>query len=605
MNEEELKVFLLEKKLLSSEELDKALEEGKKLNRALEQAILDLHFIDKDSFYTSLAEKYGVKYKDTKDLKVSDDLLKIYSEDLARSTKSIPIEIKEDVLHIAMEDPTDLSFIDQIQLFTNYPIEVYLSPAEDIEQVLSVIYKKEEGGMFSDLNLAAPEEGQSLSEATSIVKVVDLIIAQAVKDRASDIHFEPEEKTSRLRFRIDGILHELPSPPKEWEPAIISRIKVLCGMDIAESRTPQDGHFQAKVTNKVIDFRVSTLPTIFGENVVIRLLDTASVTIGLERMGFTTYEDLKRYEELIAKPYGIILSTGPTGSGKTTTLYSALTRLNTIDRNIVTLEDPVEYRLGLIRQVQVNIKTGMTFVSGLRAILRQDPDIIMVGEIRDLETARMAVQSALTGHLVFSTLHTNDAPSSVIRLVDMGVEPFLVAASLVGVMAQRLIRLICSKCKEAYAPSKAVIKKWGLENEKNLTVYRGKGCPECKGTGYKSRTALFELMVVDDEIKEMINSGASSVVLRKKAVEKGMTGLAEDGKVKVLKGFTTFEEISRVCEEQIELKPAVTKEEELKPYISIVDEASKTQYAKPQDVKVDVHAMEDYKSRMARWLSNK
>jgi len=599
ITEEELRELLLNKKLLTPEELEKAIDETKKLKRPLERVIIDMHLLKKEVLYKAVAEKLGVEYKNLDNLEVEEDLLKIYPEELARSTKSVPLFIKDGILHVAMQDPQDISLIDQIQLFTNYPIEVYFSSAQEIEDALNRIYQKKEENLFAELEVVK-EEGKPLSETTSIVRIVDLIIAQAVRDRASDIHIEPEEKTTRIRFRIDGILHEIPSPPKEWEAAIISRIKVLAGMDIAESRIPQDGHFQAIVDGKLIDFRVSTLPTIHGENVVLRLLDTASVTIGLERLGFTTYEDLKRFEELIKKPYGIILSTGPTGSGKTTTLYSALMRINTPERNIITLEDPVEYRLGLIRQVQVNPKAGITFATGLRAILRQDPDVIMVGEIRDLETARMAVQAALTGHLVFSTLHTNDAPSAVARLVDMGVEQFLVAASLIGVMAQRLVRLICPKCKEPYTPSKAVLKKWKLEDRGNITVYRGKGCAECKGTGYKGRTGIFELMVVDDEIRELINQGASTVVLRKKAQEKGMRLLWEDGREKVLKGLTTFEEVARVCEEQVEIKPVET---EVKPYIAVQKETTKV--TKPTEIKIDTQALEEYKTRITRWLSKK
>ncbi|RKY40717.1 MAG: type II secretion system protein GspE [Candidatus Omnitrophota bacterium] len=599
MSEEELKKILLEERLLTLEELKKAIEESKKIKRPLEKIILDMHLVEKHALYKIVAKRMGAEYKSLDNLEVSEELLNIYPEDLARSTKSVPLYIENDILHIAMEDPQDVSLIDQIQLFTNYPLEVYFSSSFEIEEAINRIYKKRED-IFTQLEELRIEEGKPLSETTSIVKIVDLIIAQAARDRASDIHIEPEENVTRLRFSIDGVLHELPPPPKEWEAAMISRIKVLAGMDIAESRIPQDGHFQMKVDDKVIDFRVSTLPTIHGENVVLRLLDTASITIGLERLGFTTYEDLKRYEDLIKKPYGIILSTGPTGCGKTTTLYSALMRINTPDRNIITLEDPVEYRLGLIRQVQVNPKAGITFANGLRAILRQDPDVIMVGEIRDLETARMAVQAALTGHLVFSTLHTNDAPSAVARLVDMGVENFLVAASLIGIMAQRLVRVICPNCKEAYQPSKAVLKRWGLEGKENVVVYRGRGCPECKGTGFRGRTGMFELMVVDDELREMINQAASTVALRKKAQEKGMQLLWEDGREKVLRGITTFEEVARVCEEQVELKPVKV---EVKPHVTIKEEIMKVK--KPQEVKVDTHALEEYQRRIARWLSGK
>jgi type II secretory ATPase GspE/PulE/Tfp pilus assembly ATPase PilB-like protein len=372
-------------------------------------------------------------------------------------------------------------------------------------------------------------------------------------------------------------------------------------MDIAESRIPQDGHFQSKIDEKIIDFRVSTMPTIYGENMVMRILDTASVMIGLEKLGFSTYEELQRYEGLITRPYGIILSTGPTGSGKTTTLYSALMKINTIDRNIITIEDPVEYRLGLIRQIQVNAKAGITFSNGLRAILRQDPDVIMVGEIRDLETAIIAIQAALTGHLVFSTLHTNDAPSAVTRLINMGVEPFLISASLIGVMAQRLVRMICDHCKEPYQPSKALIDKWRLKDKKNIVLYRGRGCDYCKGTGFRGRSGIFELMSVDDEIRELVISNASTVSLRKKSQEKGMRLLSEDGLTKALAGVTTIEEVARVCEEHVDLKAMGADVAEVKPLIS----ASLSEEKPSQKVEFKAAQVDEYQRRIANWLGGK
>ena len=602
MNEEEIRETLIKSNLLTEEEFSKALDQTKKLKRPLERVLLEMHLIEREPLYEAIAKKIGVAYKSLENLEITQDILVIYSEDLARHTRSIPLGIKDGTLYIAMEDPTNISLIDQVQLFTNYPIEVCLSSIDEIEDSINRLYTgKGSKALFTDLS-ELKEQGKALSETTSIVKIVDLIIAQAVRDRASDIHIEPEDNILRIRFRIDGVLHEVPPPPKEWESAIISRIKVLAAMDIAESRVPQDGHFQAQVDVRIIDFRVSTLPTIHGENVVLRLLDTASVTIGLERMGFTTHADLKKFEELISKPYGIILSTGPTGCGKTTTLYSALMRINTPDRNIITLEDPVEYRLGLIRQVEVNPRAGMTFANGLRAILRQDPDIIMVGEIRDLETGRLAIQSALTGHLVFSTLHTNDSAAAIVRLVDMGVENFLVSASLIGVMAQRLVRIICSKCREPYQPSPVTLKKWGLEKREDLVVYKGRGCSECKGTGYKGRTGIYELMVVTDKMKEMIIQGASTVALRKISQEGGMQLLWEDGREKVLRGVTTFEEVARVCEEQVDLKPVYT---DIKPNVKVQKEVREEKVVKPKEIVVDTQTLKEYQSRMARWLSDK
>ena len=431
-----------------------------------------------------------------------------------------------------------------------------------------------------------------------------MIITQAVRDRASDIHIEPEEDFLRIRFRIDGVLHEIPSPPKNLELPLISRIKVLSGMDIAESRIPQDGHTQLEIDGKTIDLRVSTLPTITGENVVMRILDTSSVLIGLDKLGFSE-EDQKKFEEIITRPYGIILTTGPTGSGKTTTLYSALTFINSLDRNIITVEDPVEYRLGLIRQVQINPKTGLTFANGLRSILRQDPDVIMVGEIRDLETAIIAVQAALTGHLVFSTLHTNDAPSAVVRLENMGVERFLVSASLIAVMAQRLVRVICPECKEAYKPEAGLLRKLNIE-DKNVKFYKGRGCDFCKGTGYRGRKGLFEIMTLDDELKEMIIGGASVIELREKARSKGMKTLKEDGVNKVLAGITSIEEVFRVTEERVEIKKPV-RIEEVKPMARALGEepkpAKKEITSAPLGGSKDL--IEDYQKKIASWLSKK
>ncbi|HQJ15085.1 MAG TPA: GspE/PulE family protein [Candidatus Omnitrophota bacterium] len=604
MNDADLQQLLLNQNLLTQEQLDKALEEMKRLKRPLEAIVVDLRFIDRATLYHAIARQMGFNYTPLDNVTADEQLSRLLPEALSYKTESVPIKLEGNTLHIAMADPADLGAIDQIQLQTGMLLELYIASPAEIEEARSAVYAKSvvRENLLTDIAEAKPEQKMNFGDGSNIIKVVDLILTQAVRDRASDIHIEPEQETLRIRFRIDGILHEIPSPPKDWESAIISRIKVLSGMDIAESRIPQDGHFQSKIDEKIIDFRVSTVPTIYGENLVIRLLDTASVMIGLEKLGFSTGEDLKSYESLISRPYGIILSTGPTGSGKTTTLYSALMRINTIDRNIITIEDPVEYRLGLIRQIQVNPRAGITFANGLRAILRQDPDVIMLGEIRDLETAVTAIQSALTGHLVFSTLHTNDAPSSITRLINMGVEPFLISASLVGVMAQRLVRVICEHCKEQYEPTPAVVKKWGLANKKGVQLYRGKGCEFCKGTGFRGRTGLYELLVCDDEIREMIINNASHTQLRKKAQEKGMRLLSEDGLAKALAGITTLEEVARVCEEHIELKPS-SQVLELQPASVGVTVPKRPGVAgkvvvKPTD-------MDDYQKKIANWLGNK
>ncbi|MFH0827840.1 MAG: ATPase, T2SS/T4P/T4SS family, partial [Candidatus Omnitrophota bacterium] len=372
MNDKELENLLVGRNIISQDSMNKALEEMKKLERPLEQVIVELNFIPRKNFYEAIAKHFGFNYADLSNIQAGGELIKAVPEALAKQTQSVPIKIENGILHLAMVEPSDIFSIDQVQVQAGMQVEVYLAGRVEIEEALCKIYGKNSQSanlIASGLSRVSSGVKAAAGDGASIVKLVDLIIAQAVNDRASDIHIEPEQEATRIRFRIDGILHEVPSPPKDWEAAIISRIKVLGGLDIAENRIPQDGHFQSKIEDKIVDFRVSTMPTIYGENLVMRLLDTASVTIGLEKLGFSTLEQLTRYESLIAKPYGIILSTGPTGSGKTTTLYSALMRINTIDRNIITIEDPVEYRLGLIRQVQVNNKAGISFSNGLKAIL--------------------------------------------------------------------------------------------------------------------------------------------------------------------------------------------------------------------------------------------
>jgi len=604
MNDKELESLLLSQNILSQENLNKAIDEMRKLKRPLEKIIVEMKLLPRKTLYGTIAKHFGLNYASLENVLPNEQMAKIMPEALAVETQSVPMRIENGILHLAMFEPSDLFAIDQIQMQTGLHIEAYLAAPEDIEEARARIYAKRsqsEDIMTTGFAGVSRDSKASMNDGASIIKLVDLIIAQAVHDRASDIHIEPEQELTRIRFRIDGILHEVPSPPKEWEPAIISRVKVLSGMDIAENRVPQDGHFQSRIDDKIIDFRISTMPTIYGENVVMRLLDTASVTIGLEKLGFSTLDQLTRYEALISKPYGIILSTGPTGSGKTTTLYSALMRINTIDRNIITIEDPVEYRLGLIRQIQVNAKAGITFANGLRAMLRQDPDVIMVGEIRDLDTAVIAIQAALTGHLVFSTLHTNDAPSAVTRLINMGVEPFLISASLIGVMAQRLIRVICEHCKEPYEPSKALVEKWGIKDKKNARLYHGKGCDYCKGTGFRGRSAIFELMSVDDETREMIISGASTVALRRKCQAKGMKLLSEDGLNKALSGMTTIEEIARVCEDHTNLKPASEEATaEFKPISQVLPQAKPA-----EQVQVKQADIKEYEKRIASWLGGK
>ena len=404
----------------------------------------------------------------------------------------------------------------------------------------------------------------------------------------------------RIRFRVDGMLYDIPSPPKHLEPAIISRVKVLGNMDIATSRAPQDGHFQIEIDEKDVDVRVSSIPTVNGENLSLRLLVSKDALLGLGQLGFSE-RCLKQFESIIAKPYGMILATGPTGSGKSTTLYAALNKVNTIDKNILTIEDPVEYRLPLIRQTQVNPKAGVTFATGLRSILRQDPDIVMVGEIRDLETADIGIQAALTGHLVFTTLHTNDAASALARLVNMGVLPFLLSSAISGVMAQRLVRSLCPKCKKAYKPKQALLDSLGL-NGKDVSFYKSKGCKFCKGTGYKGRIGIFELMEITDDIKDLIIEGAAAAAIMRKAQEYGMRPLREDGLDKVLSGATSIEEIARVTETRSDVDDeAVAAGGESAPEAKD-DQPARVEVPRPETETVDLN---EYRQRVSNWLGKR
>jgi len=408
---------------------------------------------------------------------------------------------------------------------------------EDTDQILSEI---EETGDLLDDTSDAP-----------IIKLVNLMLSQAVKDRASDIHIEPSQSRLKIRYRVDGILYDMLSPPRRIQSTLISRIKIMAKMNIAEKRLPQDGRIEIKIGAKNVDIRVSTIPTAFGERVVLRLLDKTTILLSVSEMGMPE-EKLKTFDRLIRSPYGIILVTGPTGSGKTTTLYAALTTINTTDINIITIEDPIEYQIDGIGQIQVNPKIELTFAKGLRSIVRQDPDVILVGEVRDLETAEIAIQSALTGHLVFSTLHTNDSASAVTRLIDMGLEPFLVTSSVIAILAQRLVRRICDKCKEPYVPDQESLLNIGITPDMaaGKKIYRGKGCPRCINTGYVGRTGIFELMLLDDQIKNLILKTSDANAIKRLAVENGgMTTLRQDGADKVLKGITTIEEVFRVTQQ--------------------------------------------------------
>ena len=476
----------------------------------------------------------------------------------------VPLFLNGNLLGIAMADPEDSWIIDALKLSYGLDIEVVVGVREDILDAVERLY----GVGTQSLEMIIEEAGKDIYEITDngkqdvdqlrdlaseapIIRLVNRLILKAVEVRASDIHFEPFEDKFKVRFRIDGVLHDIESPPKQLQAAIISRVKIMANLDIAERRLPQDGRIKLKISNRDIDFRVSTIPTLFGESLVMRVLDRGMLILDLEKIGFPA-RLLGEYMTLITQPYGMILVTGPTGSGKTSTLYTSLSKINAPENKIITLEDPVEYYLSGVNQIQVNPKIGMTFASGLRAIVRQDPDIILVGEIRDKETAEIAIQSALTGHLLFSTLHTNDAVGAISRLLDMGVEGFLLSSTLLGILAQRLVRVICPHCKGAVTPDEKHLNAMGLlaADIKDVQFFAGKGCEECRYTGYMGRTALFEYLPVDSDIRKEISAKSDAERIRSIALEKGLITLRQNGWEKVKQGVTTLSEILRVTLEK-------------------------------------------------------
>jgi len=494
---------------------------------------------------------------------VPDDLLRAVPIGFARQQTLLPLGRGEDgVVMVASADPLDTSALDELRLLLKSELELAITPKHVVVAAINNAYDRVRGQ--ANAAVAELDEGATASEIAEqevpdlldaadddeapIIRLVNSLFSQAVKERSSDIHIEPFETSMLVRFRVDGVLKEIVKPPKRFQNTILSRVKIMAGLNIAEKRLPQDGRIRLKIAGKDIDVRVSSVPTTYGERIVMRLLDRSSVLRDLDTIGFSP-RNYAIISQLITKSHGIILVSGPTGSGKTSTLYGCLAKINSPDLNILTIEDPVEYQLKGIGQVQVNAKIGLTFAGGLRSFLRQDPDVIMVGEIRDKETAEIAVQASLTGHLVLSTVHTNDAPGAVTRLVDMGVEPFLVASSLIGVLAQRLVRTICPKCPEDYVPTAEELRGIGLDTTRVKLLKRGRGCLHCQQSGYRGRTGIYELMLVDDEVRKLILSNVDSGTLKAKAREKGMITLLEDGAEKVLAGITTCEEISRVTQE--------------------------------------------------------
>jgi type IV pilus assembly protein PilB len=532
-------------------QIDKAKEEVKRTGLSLERSLEKLGFVTEEDFTGVRAAFLGVTYMDLKDYVIDAELIKLIPENIVKKYKVVPLFRVGTSLTVAMVNPDDIVALDHVRRVSKIDnIDTILTTEKGIQRILDTYYVTTNNSIVDLISMIdikkiteTEKDLAEVAEEAPVIKLVNTMFTRAVKDRASDIHIEPGSGLTRVRNRVDGIMEEVYSFPKELHRAIASRIKLISGVDIAESRKPQDGRISLNIENKDLDVRVSTYPTVYGENIVMRLLDKSVVVLGLENIGLSQAEQ-ESFEKLIRCPNGIVLVTGPTGSGKTTTLYSALMTVNSIEKNILTIEDPVEYELPLIRQTQVNPRAGLSFSNGLRAILRQDPDIIMIGEIRDRETAEVAVQASLTGHLVLSTLHTNDAPSALARIIDMGVEPFLVASSIAGILAQRLVRVICGKCKEGYMPDAGLLLDLGIGAEGKF--YKGKGCPYCKNTGYKGRIGIFELLMINEEMKKMISVKATADQIRDLAQRTGMRSLKEGGLEKVRMGITTVEEILRV-----------------------------------------------------------
>jgi type IV pilus assembly protein PilB len=555
--------MLISAQLISEDQLKKALLLQQKEGGRLGSNLVKLGFVDEDTLVAFLSKQYGIPSVNLSEVEVDPKVLKLIPAEVAQKYQILPIGRTGATLTVAMVDPSNVFAIDDVKFMTGYNVEAvvasdssmkaainkYYSSGDALQTVLDSIKLKEDAldivhDEEEDVNLV--DLKQAVEEAP-VVKLVNLILSDAINKGASDIHVEPYEKSFRVRYRIDGILYEVMSPPMRLRAALTSRIKIMAELDIAERRLPQDGRIKVKMKGREIDLRVSTLPTIFGEKIVMRILDRGSLVLDLTKLGFEQ-EALRDFQEAITSPYGMALVTGPTGSGKTTTLYSALSTINVVGTNIITAEDPVEYNLFGINQVQMKDEIGLNFAASLRSFLRQDPDVIMVGEIRDYETAEIAVKAALTGHLVLSTLHTNDAPSTINRLLNMGVEPFLVSSSVLVILAQRLARKICQECRAVEEiPQRALVNiGFSPEEAERVVCHRGKGCLNCNNTGYRGRIALYEVMPVREEIKELVLEGASAGEIKKKAIQLGMRTLRMSGLQKIKDGVTSVEEVLRV-----------------------------------------------------------
>jgi type IV pilus assembly protein PilB len=552
--------ILVQSNLITEEQLDEALSESGDSGRSLARVLIDLGMLTEGQLTSILAEKIGIEYVDLGSYHIDPDAANIIDVEMAKRYLALPIDYADGKLVVAMADPTNVFALDDIRIMGGMEIMPVVSTKADIlsaieRYVRNAVEMEEEFGEAEYLDEeeeGEEEEEEDLREAgedAPIVKYVNLIISEAVNDGASDVHIEPWEKEVRIRYRVDGVLHETRKSPKKIHPGLVSRIKILSNMNITERRVPQDGRFTMGVAGKDIDLRVASLPTVYGEKIVLRILDRTSILMSLTDLGMEP-EPLKVFGESFHKPYGTVIVTGPTGSGKTTTMYAALSELNRREVNTITVEDPVEYQLAGLNQVQVNTKVGLTFAASLRSILRCDPDIVMIGEIRDPESAKMAIESALTGHMVLCTLHTNDAPSAMTRMSEMGVEPFLIASAVDAVVSQRLARRLCVHCRQEATYESEYLKKIGfpVDGEEKVTLYKAKsgGCPFCSRTGFRGRIGIYEVLGMDEDIEKLIVSMATSRDIGTLAREKGMNTLRQDGYIKIRGGITSIEEVLRV-----------------------------------------------------------
>ena len=562
MTEKQLAEFFIEQRVVEPSQAEDVLREVELNGKTVAQAMIDGGFIDEHGFYQTIANGLGTDLIDLTERDIPPEILRLIPSGLARLHGALPIEMSGTTLRVALIDPFDLTAAEDLRFALGKDIQVVVSPTDQIEDLIKQHYGtdttsmdevlKQLGQAGELLSVSTGREGngeaavEAEANATPIIRFVDLILYQAIQDRASDIHFEPFENEFKIRYRVDGALYEMSPPPRHLALPVISRLKVMANMNIAERRLPQDGRIQKHIAGRNVDLRVSTLPTQFGESLVLRVLDRSIVNLDLEALGMPDYI-YNFLLEMIERPNGIFIATGPTGSGKTTTLYSCLRKVNTIDSKLLTVEEPVEYDLEGIVQVPVNDAIGLTFARVLRSFLRQDPDRIMVGETRDLETAQIAIQASLTGHLVFTTLHTNDAPGAITRLIDMGVEPFLISSTLEAVLGQRLLRSICRQCRTTYTPGETLLAELGISRQDigNKQFFYGKGCDACNNTGYKGRKGIYELLRLTDPIRELINERAPTVTLKQKAVELGMVTMRQDGLRSIFAGDTTVEEVLR------------------------------------------------------------